>query len=460
VTAPGSSADGSVSSACGAHDRNADHFFFGQVHQTMNNRTHKASSASRIRSHIDRSETSNQGYLGRLARQGAAVAKGVAAGAALAAVLAGCVTAPRPVTPPPELQPPPEAKPRLVPDRWSSLPGWEVDALEDAWPAFLRSCGMLKSREGWQQACDRAKSVNAGDRNEVRAYFELQFTPWRVVNDDATESGLVTGYYEPLVRGSRKASARYRYPIYGVPDDLLAIELGEQYPQLKGLRLRGRLDGRKVVPYFDRNQIDTGVPALSGLEIAWTDDALDLFFLQVQGSGRVRLETGEILRVGYADQNGYPYRSIGKLLVDRGELTVQQASLQGIKTWATQNPDKVRDLLDHNASYVFFRELPSGPDGPLGAMGLPLTAGRSVAIDPRTVPLGAPVFLATTFPSSDRALARLMLAQDTGGAIKGGVRADFFWGFGEAADRQAGRMRQQGRMWVLLPNRMTPPASG
>jgi membrane-bound lytic murein transglycosylase A len=301
--------------------------------------------------------------------------------------------------------------------------------------------------------------VSAEDRTQVRTFFEQQFTPWRVVNGDATESGLITGYYEPLIRGRRKASARYRYPIYGVPDDLLAIELGELYPQLKGLRLRGRLDGRKVVPYPDRNQIDTGLPALSGREIAWTDNAVDLFFLQVQGSGRVRLESGETLRIGYADQNGHPYRSIGKLLVDRGELTVEQASLQGIKAWARNNPEKVQEVLDYNASYVFFRELPSSSDGPIGALGVSLTPGRSVAIDPRTVPLGAPLFLATTFPSSDRSLTRLMMAQDTGGAIKGGVRADFFWGFGDEAGKQAGRMREQGRMWVLLPNGITPPVN-
>jgi membrane-bound lytic murein transglycosylase A len=346
-----------------------------------------------------------------------------------------------------------------VPDRWSSLPGWQVDAVEEAWPALLKSCSALKSRNGWRQVCDRAGSVPTGDRTAVRAFFEQQFTPWRVVNADSSDSGLITGYYEPLLRGSRKASAQFRYPIYGVPEDLLTIELGDQYPQLKGLRLRGRLNGRKVVPYYDRQMIDAGTPTLAGREIAWTDDALDLFFLQVQGSGRVQLENGELLRVGYADQNGHPYRSIGKWLVDRGELTVGEASLDGIKTWAKNNPDKVRALLDYNPSYVFFREMPPGPDGPVGALGVPLTAGRSVAIDPRTVPLGAPLFLATTYPNSDQPLTRLMLAQDTGGAIKGGVRADFFWGFGAEAGRQAGRMRQQGRMWVLLPNGLAPPAN-
>lgn len=396
-------------------------------------------------------------YRSRLARAAAGVARRCMALLFVAAVLAGCATRPPAVMPSP---PPPEpgATPRLLPDRWSSLPGWQTDALAEAWPAFRKSCSVLMRRDGWQQACERATAVDPAVGGEVRAYFEQQFTPWQVVNADASASGLITGYYEPLIRGSRKAAGRYRYPIYGVPDDLLTIDLGEQYPQLKGLRLRGRLEGRKVVPYYDRHDLDTGVATLAGREIAWSDDALDLFFLQVQGSGQVQLENGERLRVGYADQNGHPYRSIGKALVDRGELTVGQASLEGIKAWAKRNPDKVRALLDHNPSYVFFRELPASSDGPIGAMGLPLTAGRSVAIDPRTVPLGAPVFLATTYPSSEQPLVRLMLAQDTGGAIKGGVRADVFWGFGEEAGRQAGCMRQQGRLWVLLPNGVAPPA--
>jgi len=399
----------------------------------------------------------------RVARSAAGQRSGLAAGLALAVALAACATkpplAPPPVVTAPEQKPPAEAKPRLLADGWSNLPGWQADAVEEAWPAFLKSCRVLANREGWRQACDRSAALHARDRDQVRTFFAQQFTPWRVINADGTDTGLITGYYEPLIRGSLVGSARYRYPIYGVPDDLLTIDLADVYPQLKGLRLRGKLDGRKVVPYDDRKRIDGGGTALAGREIAWTDDVLDLFFLQVQGSGRVKLDNGEVLRIGYADQNGHPYRSIGKLLVERGELTIEQASLQGIKAWGKKNPEKLKDVLDYNASYVFFRELPSGPDGPLGAMGVPLTAGRSVAIDPATVPLGAPIFLATTFPNSSRTLARLMLAQDTGGAIKGGVRADFFWGFGGEAGSQAGRMRQQGRMWVLLPNGVTPPGN-
>ena len=170
---------------------------------------------------------------------------------------------------------------------------------------------------------------------------------------------MITGYYEPLLRGSRKPSARYRYPVFGVPDDLLVVDLAEVYPELKGLRLRGRLEGRRIVPYYDRAEIEGGRAALAGREIAWVDDPVELFFLQVQGSGRIALDTGETMRVGYAEQNGYPYRSIGRLLVERGELPLEKASMQGIKAWALANPGKLTELLNQNASYVFFRELPA-----------------------------------------------------------------------------------------------------
>ncbi len=221
------------------------------------------------------------------------------------------------------------------------------------------------------------------------------------------------------------------------------------------MRLRGRLDAdtRRVVPYYDRGQIENGAAPLASKEIVWVDDPIDLFFMQIQGSGRVQLDTGETIRLGYANQNGYPYRSIGRQLVDRGELPLEKASMDGIKQWAKHNPDKLRELLDYNASYVFFREMPvNAAGGPIGALGVPLTASRSLAVDASIVPLGAPVFLATTWPNSDKLLKQLMLAQDTGGAIRGGVRADFFWGFGGQAALHAGSMRQSGKMWVLLPN--------
>jgi membrane-bound lytic murein transglycosylase A len=276
-----------------------------------------------------------------------------------------------------------------------------------------------------------------------------------VLNPDGSGEGLITGYYEPLLKGSRKQSKRYRYPIYTTPDELLVIDLGAVYPELKNMRLRGRLQGRKVVPYYTRAEIVNDSVPLQGKELLWVDDEIDLFFLQIQGSGRVQLENGEIVRVGYSDQNGHPYKSVGKVLVERGELALEKASMQGIRDWGQKNPRKLSELLQQNSSFVFFRELPADVPGPLGSLGVPLTAGRSLAVDPRAVPQGAPVFLATTWPNTGRQLSRLMVAQDTGGAIKGNVRADFFWGFGAEAANQAGKMRQTGKMWVLLPTGYT-----
>ncbi len=338
--------------------------------------------------------------------------------------------------------------------------GWRDDNLLPAWPAFLAGCAALKTQATWQPTCELASAMPEPTKETIRRFFETRFTPHQVSNADGSDSGMVTGYYEPLLRGSRKRTPAYRYPVYGLPDDLLVIDLSELYPEMKNQRLRGRIDGRRVVPYYNRAQIENGTAAVTGKEIAWVADAVELFFLQIQGSGRVRLDNGDMVRLGYADQNGHPYRSIGRLLVDRGDLPLERASMQGIKNWAAQNPDKLQELLNYNASYVFFREMPADLPGPLGALGVPLTAQRSIAVDPRYVPLGAPVFLATTMPNTRTPLNRLMLAQDTGGAIRGAVRADFFWGFGDEAGAQAGRMRQSGRMWVLLPNDYPLPNTG
>jgi membrane-bound lytic murein transglycosylase A len=339
---------------------------------------------------------------------------------------------------------------------WADVSGWSDDEPRAAWDAFLRSCSRLKAQAAWRASCVLAEQLPAS--GSVRNFFETQFRPYRVANADGSVQGMATGYYEPLLSGSRRKEGPYRYPLYAAPDDLLIVDLAEINPELKNMRLRGRLEGRRVVPYHSRAEIEQGLPALAGKELLWVDDAVDLFFLQVQGSGRVRLATGELVRVAYADQNGQPYKSIGRFLVEQGELKLEQASMQGIKAWGAANPAKLDALLNQNPSYVFFRELPaagggpgSGASGPVGALGVALTPERSIAVDPRHIPLGAPVFLATTWPNSTLPLARLVLAQDTGGAIRGAVRADFFWGFGEAAGAQAGRMRQSAKMWVLLP---------
>ena len=341
---------------------------------------------------------------------------------------------------------------------WDALPGWREDNIAEAWSAFAAGCSALATRDVWRDVCATSSRLSNPSAEAVRLFFESNFVPYQVSSQTSGEEGLITGYYEPLLRGSRKQTPRCRYPVYGVPEDLVVVDLGELYPELKNMRLRGRIEGRRLVPYYDRARIEGGEAPLRGKEIVWVDDAVELFFLHVQGSGRILLDSGETLRVGYADQNGYPYRSIGRVLVDRGELSPEQVSMQSIQAWARRNPSKAVELLNSNASYVFFRELPASTAGPPGSLGVPLTARRSVAIDPRYVPLGAPVFIAATWPNSPKPLNRLVLAQDTGGAIRGPVRADFFWGYGEAAAREAGRMKQRLRMWMLWPRNQPLPA--
>ena len=361
--------------------------------------------------------------------------------------------------------PPAVAAKPLVEASWRDLPGWGSDDLAPALAALLESCKAAKSGLPAGLCADAAKQIGAGNGG-LQQFFEARFVPHQVINADGTREGLITGYYEPLLKGSRKRSKAHPWPLYGVPDDLLTIDLGEQYPELKGARLRGRLDGRKVVPYWSREELAQRDKQLARDVLFWLADPIEAFFLQVQGSGRIDLDDGTRVRVAYADQNGHPYRSIGRWLVDKGELKVEQASLDGIRNWARAHPARLDELLNANPSFVFFRAV-SSPDGmnagvnaarnagrdvgPAGTLGVPLTPGRSLAVDPRSIPLGVPVWLATTHPGSGKPLQRLMNAQDTGGAIKGGVRADYFWGFGAEAGAQAGRMRPTGRLWVLLP---------
>ncbi len=298
-----------------------------------------------------------------------------------------------------------------------------------------------------------ALEVSAKDGSAIRLFFESFFQPHQLLNQDGSTEGLVTGYYEPLLNGARKKGGKYQTPLHRVPDDMLTIELGTQYSELQGMRLRGRLVGSKVVPYYSRGEL-SGRNHLAGKELLWVDDPIEAFFLQVQGSGRVQLAgSQEVVRLAYANQNGHPYKSIGRYLVDKGEMTLEQASAQRIKAWYAANPARQQELLNANPSYVFFKEepLPNPGIGPKGAMGIPLTTERSIAVDQRFVPLGTPVFLATTMPESELPLQRLVVAQDTGGAIKNPVRADYFWGFGAEAGAKAGKMKQRGHMWLLLP---------
>jgi len=339
--------------------------------------------------------------------------------------------------------------------KFSKLPGWPADDALAAWPALVSSCSTIHSRPEWANFCASLVAASPGDADFARAFIEQQLTPYRVFRSSGRKrekAGLVTGYYEPLLRGSRERSEQFATPLYRRPDDLLIVDLASVIPELKGKRVRGRLEGNKVVPYFSRGETREAA-GLVGHEIVWIDNALDAFLLEVQGSGRVQLTTGETIRLQYEDQNGQPYRSIGKYLADQGVMTIDQVNMPAIRAWLTANPQRLNEVLDSNPSVVFFREGPlEDPSvGPKGALGVPLTAGRSIAVDPKFLPLGAPMFLSTTQPGTTVPLQRLVVAQDTGGAIRGPVRADLFFGFGAEAGGQAGMMKQDGEMWLLWP---------
>jgi membrane-bound lytic murein transglycosylase A len=363
----------------------------------------------------------------------------------LALVLSACVHQPSAPAP---------ATARFQPVSWNRVPGWRSDDVLAAWPALVSTCSVLGSRAEWQSFCSSVVATSPMDAAFAREFLERQLTPYRierVTGRKRETTGLVTGYYEPLLRGSRERSEVYATPLYRRPDDLLIVDLAAVVPELKGKRVRGRLEGNKVVPYYSR-AATREAPGLAGHEIVWIDNALDAFMLEVQGSGRVQLTTGEIIRLQYADQNGQPYRSIGRYLADQGVMTIDQVNMPTIRNWLAANPHRVNEVLDSNPSVVFFSEAPLEDPGigPKGAQGLPLTAGRSIAIDPKFLPLGAPMFLSTTAPGG-QPLQRLVVAQDTGGAIRGPVRADLFFGFGPDAGHQAGTMKYDGEMWLLWP---------
>ncbi|HTN50516.1 MAG TPA: MltA domain-containing protein [Burkholderiaceae bacterium] len=368
---------------------------------------------------------------------------------------------------PPPVAAPIETRALYEPVVFEMLPGTRPEDWLSAWPAFLQTCRALGKRDAWRDACGAAEQVDVRDAAAIRSYFSTRFDAYRVLarrfegerEIDTRDSGLATGYYEPLLRGSRARSERYATPIYRVPPDLLVIDLGAVHPELANLRLRGKLQGRRVVPYPSRGEIAAG-DLLAGQELLWVDDPVDAFFLQIQGSGRVQFDDGNMVRLGYGDQNGHPYRSIGRWLVDQGQMTLDETSMAGIKSWIARNPGRAQELLDQNPSFVFFRELPLGDPaaGPIGALGVPLTAGASVAADPRHIPLGAPLVVSTTDPASGNPLIRPMVAQDTGGAIRGPLRFDFFWGFGAEAGQIAGRQKYDANAWLLVP-KGAPPES-
>jgi membrane-bound lytic murein transglycosylase A len=359
---------------------------------------------------------------------------------------------------------------------FSAVPGWSEDHLSAALPPLRLECTKLSAMPDdaplggdgaaaqlggtagqWRPLCAAAAALPtgdnvAGDDVAARAMLEQALQPY-AIGDSTQTQGLFTGYYEPQVDGATQRGGRYQTALLGRPRDLVQADLGAFATDLKGRSIVGRIADDRLVPYYDRAQIERGALATQHLAVLYLADPIDAFFLEIQGSGRVRLPDGRIVRVTYDGQNGRPYVPIGRLLIERGDLTRDEVSLQTIRAWLVAHPDQAPALMDANPSYVFFTLLANTPpgQGPPGALGVALTPDRSLAVDRHFLPLGAPVFVATSNPLDAAPWQHLLLAQDVGGAIKGPVRGDIFFGWGAGAETMAGRMKQPGTAYVLLP---------
>lgn len=353
----------------------------------------------------------------------------------------------------------------VTPVGYDALAGWADDDHAAAADALARSCEAGAGRglgasaavarrpaEAWAAVCDALRDLPPGDAAAARAFFETWFVPHLVTASGGGEA-LVTGYYEPLLYGSLTPSERFSVPLYVRPPELVTVDLGAFRRALKGERIVGEVVDGRLVPFPARRAIDEGALVGRGLELVWVDDSIDAFFLHIQGSGRILLDDGTELRVGYAASNGRPYTAIGGPLIANGEIAHEDMSMQAIRAWLADNPDRAETLMQKNASYVFFRQLDD--DGPIGAQGVVLSPARSIAVDPRFHAYGTPVWVdVEDVPYQVRTLA---IAQDTGGAITGPLRGDFFWGHGAYAEYRAGGMAARGKLYVLLPR--PPPSS-
>lgn len=399
-----------------------------------------------------------------------------AAGAGLGLLaVAACAPSDRPA--PPAL---PDGM-TLSPVPFAALPGWQNDRVSEALPALRRSCERLDAlveRKGedswlgpgayggtygdWTAICgDLARAVpEAEDPDEIalRAFLESRLQPYavRYAGEGGVQrsDGVFTGYYEAELTGAAEPSADYPVPVHAVPPDLVSVDLADSNPDVgSSVPLVGRIDGDRVLPYWTRAEIEDGALA-NGPVLLWAADAVDVHVLHIQGSGRVKLPDGSVERIGYAGNNGHPFRGLGRIMLDRGVVEPGKASMPAIRAWLKANPEAARDIMRENPRYIFFRRI-AGGDGPIGALGVPLTPRRSVAVDPRYVPLTVPLWLDTVDPDNVP-LRRLVVAQDVGSAIKGPVRGDFFWGFGEEALAEAGRMKSAGTWYLLLPRSRVP----
>ena len=372
---------------------------------------------------------------------------------AMLLALASCAQQARPPAPAPAPAPPPAVPNNALLAGVKAGPPIETVALAGAaraFAAFLTSCPALQRRADvsglttgadWAEACRTADAIASAATSDDQAATEF-FRRYFELAEVGAGSAFVTGYYEPEIAGSRTKAPGYEVPVYAKPPDLVDADATAI---AAGAPKRGRVENGTIVPYYERAEIEDGALANRGLEIAWAADPVALFFLEIQGSGRLRLPDGSVMRIGYAGQNGRDYVGIGKLMKDRGLLQPGHTTMQDIVAWLRDHPVEGKALMRENKSYVFFKEL-TGP-GPLGALGTPVTPHATVAADPKFVPLGAPVLL-----ELDRAEANgLWVAQDTGGAIRGANRFDTFWGAGDEAAAIAGGMTGRGRAWLLLP---------
>jgi len=353
---------------------------------------------------------------------------------------------------------------------FAELPGWDDDDLGAALPAWRRSCAAglggapaVRALAGppaaWSTFCGRLAALATGDSAALRALVTHDLEPFEITNRGRAD-GLLTAYYEPELHGSRHRDRRFRFPLYLAPRDVQVVDLGEFKSDLAGRRISGIVRGGRFRPFWDRREIEGGALGGRKLEFLWVDDPVALFFLHIQGSGRVVLPDGSTVRVGYAGQNGHDYTAIGRVLVERGEIAREAVSLQSIRDWLRAHPDRAAEVMNQNRSYVFFRVLPG--EAPVGAQGVELTAGRSLAVDDEMLPYGVPLWIESSWPAvpplgrAETPLRRLVVAQDTGGAITGPVRGDLFLGPGPEAEETAGRMKQELRLWILLPRGSTP----
>ena len=356
----------------------------------------------------------------------------------------------------------------LSPISITQLPGWQEGQQQQAWQAMRRSCDKFAklppqtkigtgpvpmTAADWAASCGDISLSDGVDAQQARQLLEQHFSAYLVSEQNGKKKGLFTGYFEAELEGARTADANFAHPIYAKPADLVSVDLGGFAKDLKGRQLVGQVKDGKVRPYPTRGTIEAGLLDGKKLELAYAADPVDVFLLQVQGSGRVKLTDGTVMRVGFAAHNGQPYKSIGRHLIDLGELKPHEASWDGIRRWLVDNPGKQKELFAVNPRFIFFREIKG--EGPIGSQGVALSPGRSLAVDRRHIPMGVPVWLDTVWPSQhDKPLRRLMVAQDTGGAIKGVVRGDFFWGYGDEALKFAGRMKSPGSYYLLLPKHM------